>query len=250
MFKSRYRAIESLKFMGEAPNQALGPNIEVLVWNVFKCKKKGWHNDFTTLTKNKDLILLQEAIINSPFDSEFNDSLSHEWVMARSFRNIHTHIENGVKTGSSVANIRHAFVASMHSEPFSNTKKMILATHYPLHIQGQSLLVVNTHVINFVSFHKFKTHVDQVFKTIEHHNGPLLLAGDFNTWNRKRLTYFNHVASEYALLSADIRRKPRYNHLWKHLDHIYCRQIEVVHAQVHTEVRSSDHYPISLSLLV
>ena len=71
MLKSRYSPVESLKIMGHAPNQVMGPNIELLLWNVFKCKKKGWLEDFKTLTCDKDLILLQEAILNSPFDIDW-----------------------------------------------------------------------------------------------------------------------------------------------------------------------------------
>ena len=248
MFKSRYSAVESLKIMGNASKQMMGPNIEILLWNVFKCKRKGWHDDFKTLSYNKDLILLQEAIVNSPFDSEFKKSLQHQWIMARSFRNLKTNIETGVKTGSSVATKEHYFSASNHCEPISKTKKMLLATVYPLSIRGQSLLVVNTHLINFVSFEKFRAHLEQVFKTLEYHDGPVLLAGDFNTWNQKRLRYFNQLALSVSLEEVKMTRKPRLSHLFKHLDHIYCRELEVVDAHVHTNIHSSDHYPISLSL--
>lgn len=123
MIKSRYSTVESLKIMGRASKQMMGPNIEILLWNVFKCRKKGWQEDFITLICDKDLILLQEAIINSPFDIHFNKSLQHQWIMARSFRNIQTNIETGVKTGSTVAAKKHFFSASIHSEPITKTKK-------------------------------------------------------------------------------------------------------------------------------
>jgi endonuclease/exonuclease/phosphatase (EEP) superfamily protein YafD len=248
MLKSRYSAVESLKIMGHPSKQIMGPNIEILLWNVFKCKKKGWEDDFKTLICGKDLILLQEAILNSPFDIHFKRSLKHQWIMARSFRNIKTNIETGVKTGSTVAAKQHAFSVSKHSEPISQTKKMLLATVYPLTTSGQLLFVVNTHLINFVSFDKFKTHLDQVFQTLAHHKGPILLAGDFNTWNRKRLKYFNHLANTFLLDEVEMLRQPRINHLYQHLDHIYCRELEVVKTHVHTDIHSSDHYPISLLL--
>lgn len=248
MIKGRYIRLESLKIMGSARKLAMGPDIEVLLWNVFKCKKKGWQEDFAKLMHNKDLILLQEAILNSPFDSYFSTSLEHQWIMARSFRNAHTNIENGVKTGSTVAAKKHNFAVSTHSEPITKTKKMLLATVYPLNHPEQSLLVVNSHIINFVSFEKFKAHVDKVFQALEHHKGPILLAGDFNTWNLKRFTYFNELAMSFLLEEVEMVRQPRLTHLFKHLDHIYCRGIEVVDVHVHKQIKSSDHYPISLSL--
>ena len=248
MIKGRYIKLESLKIMGRARKLVMGPHIEVLLWNVFKCKKKGWQEDFIELSHNKDLVLLQEAILNSPFDSYFKTSLEHQWIMARSFRNAHTKIENGVKTGSTVAAKQHHFSVSTHSEPITKTKKMLLATVYPLNPPEHSLLVVNSHIINFVSFEKFKAHLDMVFNVLEHHDGPILLAGDFNTWNVKRLKYFNMLALSFSLEEVEMIRQPRLNHLFKHLDHVYCRGLEVVDTHVHKHIKSSDHYPISLSL--
>jgi endonuclease/exonuclease/phosphatase (EEP) superfamily protein YafD len=248
MIKSRYSAVESLKVMGSASREMMGPDIKILLWNVFKCRKKGWLNDFVTLINDKDLILLQEAILNSPFDIHFNQSLQHQWIMARSFRNVKTNIETGVKTGSTVAAHNYYFTVSDHCEPITKTKKIALATVYPLHMSDQSLLVINSHIINFVSFKKFRAHLDQIFQTLEHHQGPVLVAGDFNTWNKKRLKYFNELVVSFYLEEVKIIRRPRINHLFKHLDHIYCRGLEVVDSHVHTDIHSSDHYPISLSL--
>ncbi|WP_421849831.1 endonuclease/exonuclease/phosphatase family protein [Marinomonas sp.] len=253
MIKSRYSAVESLKVMGSASKELMGPSIKVLLWNVFKCKRKGWQNDFISLTDDKDLILLQEAILNSPYDGLFNHSSQHQWIMASSFKHVKSNIETGVKTGSSVVASKHFFSASAHSEPVTNTKKMVLATEYPLASSAessleQSLLVINTHMINFVSFEKFRAHLDQAFQALEHHNGPILLAGDFNTWNKKRMQYFNELAISCSLKEVQITRQPRLGHLFRHLDHIYCRGLGIIDVHVHTDIHSSDHYPISLSL--
>lgn len=51
--KNRYSKVESLKIMGNAPSAIMGPNINVLLWNVFKCQKKGWQHDFITLARDK-----------------------------------------------------------------------------------------------------------------------------------------------------------------------------------------------------
>lgn len=249
MIESRYSKVEALEIMGSASKPLLGPNIEVLMWNVYKCKKKGWQDDFITLMANKDLVLLQEAIINSPFDRYFKKSFQHQWIMARSFKSVKTNIETGVKTGSTVAAKKHYFSVSKHSEPLSKTKKMSLTTLYPLYpFEQSSLLVINSHIINFVSFKKFRAHLEQVFQKLQHHDGPILLAGDFNTWNKKRLKYFHSLALSFSLEEVKMVRQPRLNHLFKHLDHIYCRGLAVIDAHVHTDIHSSDHYPISLSL--
>ncbi|MDF1764362.1 MAG: endonuclease/exonuclease/phosphatase family protein [Oleibacter sp.] len=255
MIKSRYCAVESLKIMGSASKEVMGPNINVLLWNVFKCKKKDWERDFVSLISDKDLILLQEAILNSPFDILFNRSQQHQWIMASSFKNVRTNIETGVKTGSTVAASEHYFSVSSHGEPITKTKKMLLATEYIMPVDRQSviektLMVVNFHIINFVSFDKFKAHLDQVLHIFERHNGPIIFAGDFNTWNTKRLSYFKELARSFSLEEVELLRRPKFSHLLQHLDHIYCRGLEVVKVKVHTDIHSSDHYPISLSLRV
>ncbi|QRV24762.1 endonuclease/exonuclease/phosphatase family protein [Marinomonas foliarum] len=253
MMKKRFSAVESLKVMGSASKQVIGPDINVLLWNVFKCKRKGWQGDFISLIEGKDLILLQEAILNSPFDSLFHHSSQHQWIMASSFKSIKSNVETGVKTGSRAEASRHFFSVSEHSEPISNTKKMVLATEYPLasvsdSLLESSLLVINTHMINFVSFEKFRAHLNQAFQAFDHHHGPILLAGDFNTWNGKRMAYFDAMARSSLLKEVPITRQPKLGHLLRHLDHIYCRGLDVVDVNVHTDVYSSDHYPISLSL--
>lgn len=250
MIKRQYRNVESLKVMGKASKPVLGPDISVLLWNIFKCKKMGWYEDFIRLANDTDVVIIQEAILNSPFDKYFTHSLQHQWIMARSFKHIKSNIETGVKTGSMVAAYKHDFSISEYGEPFTNTKKSVLATIYPLCIKDKSLLVVNAHIINFVLFNKYKAHIDQVFKLLEGHIGPIILAGDFNTWSGKRKQYFNQLAGLLDLHEVIIKRQPRFMHLLQHLDHIYYRGLTVANVYAHTEITSSDHFPISLSAQV
>ena len=109
--------------MGLSSKMMLGPDIKILLWNVYKCRKLGWRDDFIKLVHDKDLILLQEAILNSPFDLYFKKSLKHQWIMARSFRNVKTNIETGVKTGSTVAAKNIVFLLQNIVNPFQKQKK-------------------------------------------------------------------------------------------------------------------------------
>jgi endonuclease/exonuclease/phosphatase (EEP) superfamily protein YafD len=248
MISRQYNTLESLKVMGQAPQKALGPNINVLLWNVFKCKKDGWHDNFVSLQKNKDLVLLQEAILNSRFDIQFSASIEHQWIMARSFKNLRSDIETGVKTGSRVAAIEYKLAASAHGEPITKTKKMSLASLYPLYDSQQQLLVINAHLINFVPLDKFIAHLNVVFEALNTHQGPVLLAGDFNTWNKPRLKYLQALADSFSLSEVKVARRARIKHLFKHLDHIYCRGLQATNVRVHTNIHTSDHYPISLTI--
>lgn len=238
--------MESLSAMGQSSRSQLGQTIHVLVWNVFKCKKKHWAHDFSALSRHQDLILLQESVLNSPHDRLFNDSGQHEWVMARSFKYNHSQLETGVKTGCSALSTHQQCWSSEHGEPFMNTKKMLLATQYDLEQHGETLLVINAHMINFVSFMKFRHQVDQLDEAMKHHSGPIILAGDFNTWNSRRLRYFNALACSFGLHEVPMERKPRINHLYQHLDHVYYRGLKQNKVEVLSSVKSSDHYPIRL----
>lgn len=248
MINAQYRSLESLKVMGNAPKLHLGPSIKVLLWNVFKCKMQGWHEHFESLVENKDLVLLQEAVLNSPFDQHFESSNEHQWIMARSFKHVKSNIETGVKTGASAVAKDYRFASSYHSEPITQTRKMSLASEYELQGYSHPLLVINAHMINFVSTNKFVAHLDVVFQALRGHKGPVLVAGDFNTWNNQRLRHLKTIAASFSLKEVNITRRPRLNHMFKHLDHIFYRGLEVSKVQVHSDITSSDHYPISLSL--
>ena len=79
------------------------------------------------------------------------------------------------------------FVRSQPREPFSRTPKMALISQYPIAGSADQLMVVNVHSINFVVTSKFETQLQQIEEAISSHRGPLLLAGDFNTWISSRM---------------------------------------------------------------
>ena len=53
---------------------------------------------------------------------------------------------------------------------------------FPITGTDQQLLVVNVHAINFVMLHTFEAFIKQLISAMKNHHGPILLAGDFNTW--------------------------------------------------------------------
>ncbi len=243
-FPEPYAAPDTLQVMGGTPHVAFGNKIDLLVWNMYKAKRKAWEHDFLALTKGRDLVLLQESVINTRFDAIFQTPDPFEWVMAKSHRSLRTLAVTGVKTGSNVKSSAQSFLASPDLEPLFKTPKMLLATTYPIFESKQTLLVINIHVINFVSFEKFCRQLDQIIATAQNHNGPLLLAGDFNTWNRARYQRLIAMAGTLGLQEVGIERKARLHHLHKHLDHIFFKGMELVGAEVALHIHSSDHYPI------
>ena len=50
---------------------------------------------------------------------------------------------------------------------------------------GSDLVTVNLHAINFTLGTKdFQNQIEQLENAVKKHKGPLIIAGDFNTWSR------------------------------------------------------------------
>lgn len=240
-----YTADDELQHLGSARQRALGPVIRCLVWNILKAKRARWSADFQELVADRDLALLQEAVLNAPSDPLFTQNERFQWIMARSFRDPRTHIEHGVKTGCVVSPAEQHFYLSPHSEPVSQTQKLLLTTLYPLEGEEEKLLVLNMHAINFVSVQKYVEQLDQISAALTPHAGPVILAGDFNTWNPSRLGHFQEVALSAGLTEAVMKRTSRLAHMNQHLDHVFYRGLELRSVASLGHYQSSDHAPIT-----
>jgi len=233
-----------LVFMGQASQAALGETITLLVWNVYKTRKRGWHDDFLKLSRNKDLILLQESVLNNLDNSIFKNANRFEWIMACSHKYRISQIITGLKTGCVAKSCSQEFLHSPDKEPLVNTSKLMLATTYSLENSLNQLLVLNVHAINFVTLKKYTRHINQILSVIQHHTGPIILAGDFNCWNAARLEFlFGRIKNE-GLTVVALEREPRWHHLNHHLDYIFYRDLHLIKAETLFDINSSDHYPI------
>jgi len=245
----RYSEDDALQVLGQPRRAALGPVIRCLVWNILKARRARWTRDFTDLVADRDLVLLQEAVLGAPSDRLFTSSERFEWVMARSFRHPRTGVEHGVKTGCAARSDARGFYLSPHVEPVSNTPKLLLVTRYPLEGESATLLVLNMHAINFVSIGKYADQLEQLARALEAHVGPVILAGDFNTWSPGRLERFVEVAAGAGLSEAAMDRKSRLAHLNSHLDHVFYRGLALRKVSSLGFVRSSDHAPITATFV-
>ena len=234
-------ADQSLLIFGDcaAPHFAEG-HLRVLVWNVWKGKKgKVWQKDLRKLVEGRDLILLQEATADPVMSSVFGDvEGKHEWHMAASFQWRFAH-KTGVITGSSAKPKKTKYLRGTERELFMWTPKISLGTHYSMP-GGASLLVINTHVVNFTTTASFVRFVEELVELIGEHLGPLLLAGDFNTWNPARWRALVGLLHSLQVDAVDFGEDPRA----MKLDHVFARGLKPVVAQVRNDIKSSDHYPL------
>jgi len=216
-------------------------SISVLNWNILKGDRRSWNKDFQNISKNMDLLLIQEAYLNE----NVLDGLSKAqmgWIFSPSFFYAANNVPTGVLTAS---HARPIFCRALRArEPIIRTPKSSLITKYTLTGENQVLLVANVHAINFSFGAKsYKSQAFELKQEMQDHSGPIILAGDFNTWSEKRLQSLQEVTEQLGLRSVQFPTDHRKKVFKKAVDHIFYRGLTVAGARV-LRVRSSDHNPM------
>lgn len=232
-----------------SPAVALNSEITVLVWNIYKGKIVGWEEDFRELSKNSDILILQEAFINPRMKRVFNSMENHSFVMATAWEDTkYSNTKSGVATASKVKTYDYSWQRSLYREPIVKTPKMTLFTEYKIKNSRKTLLVGNIHGINFVSTSKLEHMLKEAAKRLVEHDGPTIIAGDFNTWNDYKTYAMNKIFESIGMravsFSPDGRKKFRGNIL----DHIWVKDIEVLKSEVLSKIGTSDHKAMSVIL--
>lgn len=230
--------------MGSADMDCLPETFELLLWNMQKCRGQKWRPDFLKLIRDRHLVLLQEASLTAVNLEIFDQHEQYYWTMARSFNHLKLQSENGVKTGSRCLPLETLSYVSPSFEPFVQTHKMLLQTCYALRGNQYNLKVFNLHALNFSRIGHYQKQLAQIVAAAKSHQGPMILAGDFNTWSKKRYRLLQQMSSELGLTEAKISRKSKARHLYRHLDHLFYRGLRLHQIEMVDAVTSSDHIPI------
>jgi endonuclease/exonuclease/phosphatase (EEP) superfamily protein YafD len=86
----------------------------------------------------------------------------------------------------------------------------------------------------------WKKQIDEIVLLLPEH-GPLIFAGDFNTWNSERFNYLEKVLGTLHMRYAN------YDHnIIMRLDHIWTRDIHQIETKADVSMHTSDHYPVKL----
>lgn len=229
---------------GKTDNQILDKTIRIAVWNIHKGVDAGWQKDLANLCKAADLFFIQEVFLNSEMKKSMEDC-EMEWNLATSFFKDDT--RTGVALGSRSVAGRVRWFRTKYVEPVVLTPKMSIVSEIPVALGSslapQTLLIVNLHAIN-MNLRTVKSLREQLYQfsqDIERHVGPVIVAGDFNTWMNKRFEVVLDFALQHGLqfvsFEKDSRSRP--------LDHILAKGLKVKNSMVHSEVKSSDHKPLT-----
>lgn len=232
--------------IGEAEPSVVNTQTEfdIFVWNVYKGQRAQlFEADFKRLGLYKDFILLQEASYDNRMPKLWRENfLSYEWHLAQSFQYRKDLRSTGVAIGSKFTPETVDFIRAKTRELFWLTPKLTLFSEYQM--GPQKVLFVCTHVLNFVTLGAFTASLYEIAEKISTFNGPIVLAGDFNTWNFKRYTIMKSIFRDLGMEHLDLENDGR---ILK-LDHVFIKGFDVLKAQVHHTVVSSDHFPLEIKL--
>jgi endonuclease/exonuclease/phosphatase (EEP) superfamily protein YafD len=168
------------------------------------------------------------------------------WVMASSF--IYSSIDIGVVTGSRKLPLTSC--TQRVTEPLIRIPKSGIITWFRLAGQEETLAIVNVHAINFaLTLGGYRAQLEALGAALEHHPGPIIFAGDLNTWTDARNEAMRAVAARLGMTEIAFKEDRRTLFMGKQLDHIYVRGLEVSAADA-IPVTSSDHNPVRATLRV
>ena len=215
-------------------SQLLSNPIRLLSWNVQKAQSSGLKPLLQTLSTQQDLILIQEAVLSEDLLAGFK---SHHWDFAPGYQTASG--PSGVLTASRIKAREHCQFSAL--EPWLRTPKAAAISRFDLLDSDEQMLVVNMHSINFsFGIEDFSRQLQQVADYIDAHSGPIIFAGDFNTWSERRLLLLQAMAAQHSLQALDFPQDDRTRFFGQALDHIFIRGLKARSSEI-LKTDTSDH---------
>lgn len=197
------RAVGVLEVADYPPTFGILPDsISLVSWNAQKGRDARLREDFHSVVReaDPDLVFLQESrleFLDAPgVGGRFAPSWRYPWPGGDSV---------GVTTLSRVEPERAIPLPSRWREFFITSPKLSLVSEYPLS-GGETLLAVNVHCLVFERWGtmRLRSQLRDLEAVIARHDGPVIVAGDFNTWSRERLALVHAMADRLGLREVDV----------------------------------------------
>ncbi len=217
----------------------------IVSWNTHKGDDPDWQRDLVSLGADADIVLLQEAALGEHLRTQLS-LMDRNWQLAPAF-----HSAGGETGVMSISPVRPSdYCALRETEPVIRIPKMALASTYPLHGTSELLLVVNVHVVNFtLALDSVRSQIEEIKEMIRSHRGPVVVAGDFNTWSAARLELIESELAALDLQPVAFHPDHRSRFFNRTVDGVFARGLDVVRAHSYP-VHSSDHNPLSVHFRV
>ena len=134
------------------------------------------------------------------------------------------------------------------AEPLISLPKSALVAWYRIKGRPEMLAVANVHAVNFtLDLTVYQRQIENVIDVLAPHKGPVILAGDFNTWSPVRVQVVRDAAARIGLTEATPLRGERSMFMGMLADYIFVRGFTVDDVWVES-ITSSDHQPIRAKL--
>jgi len=216
--------------------------VEVLSWNIQKAGNVGWAEDLANFSAGIDLAFIQEASVQAHIPKAIRENMHEAFAAGYTTDSMQT----GVMTVSSSSPSVACNLTSW--EPWLGTPKATSITEYPLQDREERLLTINLHAVNFtLGLVNFQAQFQALTDVLNKHQGPVILAGDLNTWSDKRQALVDNFMSKHGLNPVTFEPDLRTTTFGHALDHIYVRGMLAEAARV-IQVSSSDHNALRVRL--
>ncbi|CAG37196.1 endonuclease/exonuclease/phosphatase family protein [Desulfotalea psychrophila] len=215
-----------------------GDSFRLLVWNIYKEQKPGWEKELATFAGDADLVALQEGALTSELAGSLTER-DMAWQQAQAFS--YEGADSGVVTASQASPQESCLLRE--EESIIGLPKTALLSRYSLNGE-QDLLFVNLHLVNFsLGVEGYSRQLEKIYQVLVHHSGPIVVAGDFNTWSERRQEVVDAFAADLDLAPVIFSDDKRISVFGRNLDHVYSRGLTVLASKV-LPAKSSDHNPM------
>jgi endonuclease/exonuclease/phosphatase (EEP) superfamily protein YafD len=218
----------------------VGNSFGIVCWNVYK--KNRTDKTFASFLKRRfgssvDFLLLQEAgfadthpcrLEGFMFDAAANLEMRHGYY--------------GVLTAGRVAALEAKAFLSQEREGIWGTHKSLLLSQYVFG-DGTPLLLVNVHAINFRENRAYRSEKERLFSFLSDYEGALVVAGDFNAWNRTRQGKLFEMANRLNMKRVPVEKQVK-SFLGYPLDFVFYRGVTLLEYAVDDTHGISDHHPV------
>lgn len=232
---------------GQADHEHWGEwPIRITIWNIFKGSGgEHFYNDYRMLSFQSDLMMIQEALLSKRSLHDLSPS-GFGVIHGASYERADT-LRDGVMTVARIQTERPAQrILCKYPEPVLKTPKVALVTFYKLASSQPCLMVVNLHATLFRSIKRAVEELDHLLERLPQHDGPMIFAGDFNTFTPRYFQAIQAKLETIGLHYVTIPNDPRRS--LDHLDQLFVRGLDVRDIHVDTRIRSSDHFPIRATI--
>jgi len=150
----------------------------------------------------------------------------------------------GVLTASRVES-KHAqaYLSEGRESLIGPYKSLILSTY--TFEDGSELLILNVHAINFRENQRYHKELERFLTLMLDHDGPMIIAGDFNSWNKRRMQRLHEIREKLGLKAVPFTQTDNVkSFMGNHLDFILYRGVEILDFSVDKDHGLSDHNPL------